>query len=375
MKDRLHILFLTGWYPSRVTPESGDFIQRHAEAVSLKNKVTVVHVKSDPKAEKKIEIIDTELNNIRTLIAYIKPPNNSFLKAFLFIKAFIRLLQKTEEFDLVHLNKLYPVGVVALFLKIFKGKKYLISEHYHIYHHPYNKKIGSIEKYLSKIITKNAQFICPVSDNLGKAMQGFGLKGNYKKIPNVIFTNVFTPKKNQNQKEFTLMHASSMSKVKNIEGILFSLNELQNHIPKFKFYLIGRDSEKFRARANEIGIKSENIEFIDQISQDELAAYYKLADVFLLFSNIETFSCVIYESFSSGTPVITTNVGGIKENFPDNYGFLIEKGNKRQLLESILKVHSNFKVESPNSMHKYVQKNFSSAQIATSFDNLYRQIV
>jgi len=47
--NKLHVLFLASWYPSRILKSNGDFIQRHAEAVALQHKVSVIHVKSDNK--------------------------------------------------------------------------------------------------------------------------------------------------------------------------------------------------------------------------------------------------------------------------------------------------------------------------------------
>ena len=46
MKENLHILFLCGWYPSKVLPKNGDFIKRHAEAVSSQHVVSILHIVS-----------------------------------------------------------------------------------------------------------------------------------------------------------------------------------------------------------------------------------------------------------------------------------------------------------------------------------------
>ena len=48
LKKKLHILFLCGWYPSSILPQNGDFIMRHAKAVSNKHKVSVLHIISRP---------------------------------------------------------------------------------------------------------------------------------------------------------------------------------------------------------------------------------------------------------------------------------------------------------------------------------------
>ena len=370
MTEKKHIVFLAGWYPSKVIPLNGDFIQRHAEAVALLHKVTVVHVITDPKATK-TSITDTEINGIRTLIAYIKP---SRFKLLLFFATYLRLLKKVGKFDIIHVNKLFPVGIIAVYYKWFKGVKYIISEHHHIYHSPYNKKISFVEKLFSKTITKQAAYVCPVSNNLGSAMQKFGLKGNYHKVPNVIYTGIFTPKKQQDDTVFTLLHVSNMTKLKNVAGILETIAVLQQHIPHFKFYLLGGNATKFIEMAHNLGIDKDNIVFVGGVSQEELATYYKKADVFLLFSTIETFSCVIYESLSSGTPVISTDVGGIKEHFPTEYGRLVAQGDKEELLRSILEIHRSKTTATATAMHQYIQDKFSPLSIAKQFSALYKEL-
>mgnify|MGYP000859399569 CR=1 FL=1 len=79
MKAKLHVLFLCGWYPSEVLPTNGDFIMRHAKAVSLKHHVSVLHIISKPGISK--TTIETEKNlNFNVFIAYIKPSKNPFIK-------------------------------------------------------------------------------------------------------------------------------------------------------------------------------------------------------------------------------------------------------------------------------------------------------
>jgi len=83
---KLHVLFLASWYPSRILKSNGDFIQRHAEAVALRHKVSVIHVKSDDNLTDKIEIDDKEINGIRAIIAYVKNSKNPLVKWYRFEK-------------------------------------------------------------------------------------------------------------------------------------------------------------------------------------------------------------------------------------------------------------------------------------------------
>ena len=40
----MNILWLTSWYPNRISPFDGDFIQRHAHAVASRIPLTVIYV-------------------------------------------------------------------------------------------------------------------------------------------------------------------------------------------------------------------------------------------------------------------------------------------------------------------------------------------
>ena len=80
LNKQLHILFLCGWYPSRVLPTNGDFIQRHAEAVSMKHKVTVLHIITDENLAIKKQVEFAKINNIETYIGYVKKNKKSILK-------------------------------------------------------------------------------------------------------------------------------------------------------------------------------------------------------------------------------------------------------------------------------------------------------
>ena len=216
MNNKLHILFLCGWYPSRVLPTNGDFIERHALAISLKHQVTVIHIITDKNVSNNLEIISTKEKQITTHIAYLKKTKNPIKKTYLYAKAFLRILGKIKNLDVVHLNEVYPFGIFSLYLKWFKNKPYIISEHHTGYHKPQAEKLTFTHKFISKIITKNATFICPVSNDLRDAMRALNLKGNYFRVPNVVNTDLFFPTENTNN-TFIITHISNMLNARYIQ--------------------------------------------------------------------------------------------------------------------------------------------------------------
>lgn len=368
LKNKLSVLFICGWYPSKVLPTNGDFIQRHAEAVATCNNVSVLHIITD-KTTNKITFDSFIKKNVKTHIAYLPKSKNNLRKIYYFFKAFKQFLKASPSFDVVHLNEVYPFGMLCLYLKKFKKISYIISEHWTGYHTP--NKISKHQLLWSKTIVKNASFVCPVSENLKFSMEKIGLLGNYKIVPNVVDTTIFYPSKIRTN-VFTITHISNMiDEHKNISKMLEVIKMLEKQIEHFHFKLIGENSDKYIEKIKSIGLNINKISIINHISQDELSNELKESDIFILFSNYENLPCVILESFSCGVPVISTNVGGISEFFPNDFGKLIQKNNQTELLNSIIEFYKKTKRTDKERMYKYVIDNFSKEVIAEKFNKLY----
>jgi len=371
LKKKLHILFLCGWYPSRVLPNNGDFIQRHAKTVSAMHTVSVLHIISKPRISK-TEIEVEKDNDLHTYIAYIKPSKNPFFKLYRFWFAYQALLKEIGGFDIVHLNKLYPFGLLALHLKKIKKLPYIISEHWTGYHLKEKKSLPWLEQILSKKITANASFVCPVSSDLKNSMLKSGLRGNYQIIPNVVNTTLFKPTL-KTSKVFTITHISSLlDKHKNISGMLRVAKQLEDCIDSFQWNFIGGTEGQFKNLIKNLDFKKNQVCFIDHIDHKKVPGFLNASDVFILFSNYENLPCVILEAFSCGVSVIATKVGGIQEFFPNEFGFLIDKKNEQQLLDKIISLYKEPKNQQP-IMHQYAIDNFSSEKICDSFTKLYRE--
>ena len=365
---------MCSWYPSRVNLTNGDFIQRHAEAISTLNDVSVMHLVTDKNILTKNEITSEVVKGVSTYIAYVKFSRNPLVKFYRFINSFFKLLKIIPSVNLVHVNALFPIGILALYLKKIKNIPFIISEHWTGYHHPNNQKISILQKFISKTISKEASYICPVSDDLRVSMQNFGLDGNYKIVPNVVDTNLFTSEVKQHKEKFKIIHISNLlDRHKNISGMLEVAKNLENKIPDFEWKFVGGEKKEYQKKIDELELNPSNLTFIPHISHPEMVKHLQQSDVFVLFSNYENLPCVILESFSCGVAVISTDVGGIKEFFPDSFGHLIPKNGKDELLNKLIEVYQN-----PNNisqeMHQYAIDNFSKMSIAKKFNELYKSI-
>ncbi|HPK53820.1 MAG TPA: glycosyltransferase, partial [Smithellaceae bacterium] len=127
-----------------------------------------------------------------------------------------------------------------------------------------------------------------------------------------------------------------------------------------------------------IGVKEINEKYDDNVlalprteNQHELAAYYSMADVFVICSQKETFGLTCVESLSCGTPVCGFNAGGNMEIVPDSMGKLVEYGDMDALENSVR--HFLKKENISRECSEYGQVAFSKEKMFENYFKLYQQ--
>ncbi|WP_139903733.1 glycosyltransferase [Clostridium thermarum] len=111
--------------------------------------------------------------------------------------------------------------------------------------------------------------------------------------------------------------------------------------------------------------------------EKDLNEIYSLADIFVMPTLSENFPCTIIECMASGTPVVSFNVGGISEQITDETGWLVEKGNEKELqsvIERALNDDKMLKNYSINARNRVVEK-FSLQTCVDNYFNLYKEIL
>ena len=317
MKKNLKILHLARWYPNRYDPMPGLFIQRHIEAASQFCKVGVVytHVVEGDKV-KGFDVELTLINDIPSAKVYYNNPKfniplvSPIIKAFRFFRAnnigIKKIKDELEGFDIIHVHILTRLGIIALWYKWFKGKPFVISEHWSRYLDLTGDFKGVLRKWITRVVVKNAIAVTTVTQNLANAMQSHGLKNpNYKVLANVVtddFLNYPLDKRPKNRKS-TFIHVSCFEdKSKNISGLLRVIKSLSMERSDFKFKLVGEgmDFEALKKYAREIGLGTIVIEFTGLLEGKALIKEMAEADLMVIFSNYENLPVVINESFVLG---------------------------------------------------------------------------
>ena len=73
----------------------------------------------------------------------------------------------------------------------------------------------------------------------------------------------------------------------------------------------------------QLNLSANAIQFTGMLPYEEVARLMRNSDAFVLFSLYENMPCVVLEALCCGLPVITSDVGGLKEVINQENGVLV----------------------------------------------------
>ncbi|ROI12497.1 glycosyltransferase [Epilithonimonas hominis] len=371
----MKILFISSWFPNKLEPTNGNFVQRHAEAVALKHEVEILHTIGDFKQTETFVFDDKIINGIRTLVVYYKNSKNPLQNFLRRMKAYKMGFSKMQKPELVHGNVLHNNMLFAVYLKKKYKIPFVISEHWTALQEENLYKTSANIKRIAKFIAKHADYIFPVSENLKKSLKMLGIKTPMKVISNVVNTDVFQIRQTNGNKSTRFLHVSSLIPRKRPDKIIETVHQLK--VNGYDVSLeIGGDGDTATLRRLVQKLNAEEyISIFDEISYAEVAEKMQASDCFILFSDNETQGCVILESYACGKPVIATSVGGVPEFIKPGLGVLIEKANEQELYQSMQNfIENKITFNKPEVLRDFVIDNFSKDIISNQFTEVYIKI-
>ncbi|MEQ8625610.1 MAG: glycosyltransferase [Vicingaceae bacterium] len=385
MSQKLRVLFLPKWYPSKFDRFDGNFIENHAKAVHSKCNLGVIFVHSSPHEIEKYNIEKSTPHGFTEYrIFYRKPKSsirilNQLIGFFRYFKAqkigYKQYLKEIGTPQLSHIHINGRSAMLALYLRLKSNIPFLLTEHWS----GYIKENGAFKGYLRKLayryIAKKSIFITTVSTFLKKSMETHGIKGAFEIIPNVVDTSIFKHKKKKSSTVKRIIHISNLSYApKNLHQIIEALDRVGKERTDFEFDLIGTgpDEDEMIYKLNQSSIKN-RYKFYGEVSMKMVSELLSNAHFLLLYSSYETQSVVLIESFACGIPVLSSNVGGIPEYLNEKRGILIQPNQMDELISAIHKMLDGANTYDSEKMRQYAINKFSENVIAQRFLSLYEK--
>jgi mannosylfructose-phosphate synthase len=173
-------------------------------------------------------------------------------------------------------------------------------------------------------------------------------------------TEIFNTKKSHYDKSINLKPNSilTMSRIvpaKGIDRLIDALSLIKNKI-NFHLYIGGDIKSEERSKEEENArnlilqkIKQyhlkERVTFLGQLNHDQVAAYYRNADIFVLPARYEPFGLTTMEAMACGTVPLISHVAGSREVIIDGLnGFIINSHERKLLANQIYKLLTDKKL-------------------------------
>lgn len=140
----------------------------------------------------------------------------------------------------------------------------------------------------------------------------------------------------KNYDTIDITYIGTLGKHKGVDILInaFKTIECEN----IRLHIIGKgyDENEFK----ELAGNDDRITFHGFVENSEIMKFYELTNILVIPSICyDNSPLVIYESFSTGTPVIGSNIGGIPELIQDEFnGLLFDAGNSESLRKKLVKV-------------------------------------
>jgi len=393
----MNILIISHLFPNNKNLTYGIFVKFYAQAlIELGHGVTVVapipyappfikykswvRYKDIPHSVKEgnlkiyhprfLSVFGKQLLYIRGKIIYI-------FSFFLFKKLFC-----DNKYDCIHSHTIFPSGTIGNILKI----KYKIPHIVTIHGADILSELVQSKKYYLRIkkVLDNADLVGFVSEKLKELALTRKIidrsKAKFKVIYNGIKLPAYLPGINWEDSDSNAVRILSVglaTKRKGYEYVIKAVALLRSKHKNIKYYIIGDgiDINYFKNIAKEQNVNDITY-FLGDKKNEDVLAYMKNADIFILPSWDEAFGIVYLEAMTMQCPAIGTKGEAISEIIEHGKnGYLVKPKSVEQIVHVLTILIENPKLRNiiANEGYKTVTNNYSWEKNAKEYLNALKK--
>jgi glycosyltransferase involved in cell wall biosynthesis len=150
---------------------------------------------------------------------------------------------------------------------------------------------------------------------------------------------------------------------------MLTLEKVNKKMPEINFYWVG--DGQYRDQILQVLGRFDNFHWLGSLQYpDKVREYLTEIDVYALITGMDLAALSLKEAQLMKKPVVATNVGGNPEMMINGKtGFLVEKGNSKQLIEklSLLLEDGDLAKKMGNEGRKFVEETFNWELITKNF--------
>ena len=323
--SKLNVLNIVPWFPNPTNNMEGIFIAEHIKALNKHCANTVLHFQFGKKNQYELDAIE----NIKIERYTLKPIIDKwyFKEKLVSKKIADYLAANSSKYNVVNFHITYPNAInITKIANQFPNVKFCMTEHWSAYHSQFNlPKKNKGRKRIEQIFANNIPLFV-VSKALGEDIQNFiqNPDKKFEVIPNCINENTFFFKEKIKKTDFVFASINNWSVMKNPIVLLNAFAKLTVKHKNIKLVLGGDGAllNDMKELVKRLAIE-ESITILGRIPKGKVFDILSECNVYCQSSNYETFSVICIEALATGTPVIATNIGGMKDFVTAENGVLV----------------------------------------------------
>lgn len=184
---------------------------------------------------------------------------------------------------------------------------------------------------------------------------------------------------NLSKDDFVAIMVGRLHPIKGHVVAFEAIKNLKKKIPNLKLLIVGDGplKEELQRKVTEYKIE-ENVSFLGFQPEQKIHSLLKLSNVFVLSSYSESFPLVVLEASRAKIPVISTDVGGVKDLIVDNsLGWVIPPRDVKSLEDALLNAYE-IKDQLGNigeNLYKTAAKKYSVKQLFEEVKHAYNELI
>ena len=322
-------------------------------------------------------------------------------KGFISPQSFFYFFKEVKNADLVFFNQPNVEGLPLMILaKIFK-KKTLSLLHCFLFNEKKSHSLVILNLFqdllnnlIIKLANKIVEFQLLLSDKIvaytKNYLENFSI---YEKIKNkvsftlppikkLIIDKNFYQKLKKKKQGVWIGFSGRIAQEKGIEHLINALTSYKLHVTSYMLIFAGPygkdvsgENDYYQKIKNLLEKEKINYVFLGNLSEKQLGAFYKVIDVLVLpsINSTEAFGMIQAEAMLLGTPVVATNLPGVKIPISlTKMGIIVEPKNEQQLAEAISEILKNRQKYTNKNLVKNAEKIFDIKKVYQFYQNIIK---